>query len=225
MSEETAPQEAADGSLTASTTPTPPSTPPDTPTAPEAAKTASEEGKTAEESDGEAKSGISTMDDALKVIADLRKENARQRTSAKEAAANEARQDMAATIARALGYNPEGEEAPDPEEQVRTLTTQIEATRAEAEQAALELAIYRTASTVGANPDALLDSRSFMQTMAKVDAANADAVTEAITTAIKNNPTLKAAQAVGSTRVDHTPGGNGHAEPKSLTEALSARYQ
>lgn len=172
------------------------------------------------------KPGIATLEDALKVIADLRKENARNRTNAKENAANEARQDVAQTIAKALGLTPDPEsEAPDPAEQVQTLTAQIEETRTRAEQAALELAVYRGAGSAGANPDALLDSRSFMTTIAQIDPTDPEAVKTAITEAVQNNPNLRALQASGPNRIDHTPGGSSHAEPKSLTEALSARYQ
>lgn len=172
------------------------------------------------------KPGISTLDDALKVIADLRKENARNRTNAKETAANEARQDIAQTIAKALGLTPEAdEEQPDPAAQVQALTAQIEETRTRAEQAALELAIYRSAAGAGANPDALLDSRAFMSAIATIDPADPEAVKTAITEAAQNNPNLRALQASGPNRIDHTPGGSSHAEPKSLTEALSARYQ
>ena len=172
------------------------------------------------------KPGISTLDDALKVIADLRKENARNRTNAKENAANEARQDIAQTIAKALGLQPDdNDEQPDPAVQVQTLTAQIEETKTRAEQAALELAIYRSATGAGANPDALLDSRAFMTTIAQIDPTDPEAVKTAITEAVQNNPNLRALQASGPNRIDHTPGGSSHAEPKSLNEALSARYR
>lgn len=172
------------------------------------------------------KPGISTLDDALKVIADLRKENARNRTNAKENAANEARQDIAQTIAKALGLQPDdSDEQPDPAVQVQTLTAQIEETKTRAEQAALELAIYRSATGAGANPDALLDSRAFMTNIAQIDPTDPEAVKTAITEAVQNNPNLRALQASGPNRIDHTPGGSSHAEPKSLNEALSARYR
>lgn len=194
------------------------------PTAP--APEASQEAHKQPQDTDAGKPGIDTLDDALKVIADLRKENARNRTNAKETAANEARQDIAQTIAKALGLQPDdSDDRPDPAEQVKTLTSQIEETRTRAEQAALELAVYRGAGTAGANPDALLDSRSFMTTIAQIDPADTEAVKTAITEAVQNNPNLRALQAGGPNRIDHAPGGSSHAEPKSLTEALSARYQ
>lgn len=188
--------------------------------------TVEEAARVAQTEQSDNKPGIDNLDDALKVIADLRKENARNRTNAKETAANEARLELAQKVALALGVaQDDSEEAPDPAEQVTALTRQIEETRTQADQSRLELAIYKTASAAGANPDALLDSRSFMSKLATIDPADTEAVKSAISEATRNNPTLKATQAVTPTRIDHAPGGNSHAEPKSLTEALSARYQ
>lgn len=175
---------------------------------------------------GDGKPGIDNLEDALKVIADLRKENARSRTNAKETAANEARNDIANSIAKALGIvTDDTTETPDPAEQVTALTNQVAETKTRAEQAQLELAVYKTAGTAGANPDALLDSRSFMNTIATIDPTDIEAVKVAVTDALTANPTLKATPAVGPNRIDHTPGGSGHTEPKTLTEVLNARYQ
>ena len=170
--------------------------------------------------------GIDNLQDALKVITDLRKENARARTNAKETAANEARQDIAQTIAKALGLTPDGTEdaSPDPLEQVKALTEEVSATKARAEQATLELAIYKTSAAVGANPTLLLDSRSFMSSVADINPNDGDAVASAIKSAVEQNPSLRAVQVAGSYRTDHTPGGSTRGEPKSLEEALAAHY-
>lgn len=169
--------------------------------------------------------GIDNLQDALKVITDLRKENARARTNAKETAANEARTDIAQTIAKALGLSSDEENAsPDPQEQVKALTEEVSATKARAEQATLELAIYKTSAAVGANPSSLLDSRSFMSSVADIDPTDEQAVASAIKSAVEQNPSLRAVQAAGSYRTDHTPGGSTRGEPKSLEEALAVRY-
>lgn len=196
------------------------------PVTPQTTSEASQEAHKQSQEEQETKPGINTLDDALKVISDLRKENARARTTAKETAANEARMELAQKVATALGVTTAENEPPqDPAEQVKALTTQVAENRERAEQATRELAVYRSAQKAGANPDALLDSRSFMNTLSTIDATDPDEVTKAIKTAVTNNPTLKANQAFGPNRIDHTPGGAGHAEPKSLEEAIQARYQ
>ncbi|MFF4104299.1 hypothetical protein [Streptomyces sp. NPDC001903] len=53
--------------------------------------------------------------------------------------------------------------------------------RAEAQQTAVQLAVYRTVAAAGADPDALLGSRAFADSLADVDPADSAAVTAAIT--------------------------------------------
>jgi hypothetical protein len=70
------------------------------------------------------------------------------------------------------------------------LTEQISAKDADARAARLELAIYKAAAAKGADPNALLDSRSFMDRAQQTDPSALDAlIGEHITT----NPRLKAA--------------------------------
>lgn len=61
-----------------------------------------------------------------------------------------------------------------------------------ARQAAVQSAVYRAASTAGADPVALLDSQSAMTALAAVDPNDAAAVTAAITAAVTANPRLSA---------------------------------
>lgn len=168
-------------------------------------------------------STITNLADALKVIDDLRAENARSRTTAKQNAADEARTEIAEAIAQALGLQPDPASAPDPQTQVQELTAQVEARTQAERQATRELAIYKTAHTAGADPERLLDSRSFLQSITDIDPTNTDALTEAIRTAVTQNPTLKATQAAGPSSVDHTPGGQGQPR-QTLEQAAVALY-
>lgn len=113
----------------------------------------------------------------------LRRENASSRTNAKASAADEARKELAQTIGKALGLVTD--EPVDPAE----LTKQLTATQAQAQQAALELAIFRAAPDASA-ANALLDSRSFLAKIADLDPTNADAITAAVGEAVQNTPAL-----------------------------------
>lgn len=118
----------------------------------------------------------------------LRRENAKDRTNAKAQAAEDARKDLAQTISKALGIVEDGAET-DPAK----LTESLTASQAEAKKARVELAIFRNAAAAGGDPAALLDSSSFLKSLAAIDPADAAAVTEAIKTAVEANPRLGAA--------------------------------
>ncbi|MGO7983621.1 hypothetical protein ACC691_37900, partial [Rhizobium johnstonii] len=75
----------------------------------------------------------------------------------------------------------------------------------------------------GGNPDALLDSNTFLANVQSLDPASADfstSVAAAIKAAVASNPTLKAARAAGASTVDN-PGGTG--ETGQITEAQLAQ--
>ena len=171
---------------------------------------------------------VTTLDEALKVIADLRKENARQRTAAKERTANETRVEIARTLAEALGVS-HGEEEDGDEggevEDIQALTAQVEdITRAET-QARRELAVYRAAHSVDADPDLLLDSRSFLSRVSDIDPDNQDDIMEVVKDAVKNNPAFRAPRAGGATRADHAPGGQESTTPLNVSDAVASYYQ
>jgi hypothetical protein len=173
-------------------------------------------------------SGDNLPDDpaALKtMIAELRRENASDRTGAKQTAAEEARAEMAQQIGKALGLIKDDEPA-DPAK----LTEQLTATQAQARQAAVELAVFRAAGSYQGDPNALLDSRAFLTKVADLDPTAADfaaKVDAAIKDAVTSNPKLKTVQAAGASGADHA-GGSGEqrntGKPLPLAQAVSAHY-
>lgn len=142
----------------------------------------------------------------------LRRENASERVNAKNAAAEQARQELAQSIGKALGLVKDDEPA-DPAK----LTADLTATQQAAEQARRELAIYKAATAKGADPNALLDSRSFMERAAQADA---DALDALIGEHLTSNPRLKAAQAAPVGGADFTS--TGSAGGRTFTRAQIA---
>lgn len=137
-------------------------------------------------------------------IAKLRKENGAERTNAKTKAADDARAELTDKLAIALGIKKEGEK-PTAEQLTKELTEQ----QTTAKTAVTELAIYKAAGANGASPDALLDSRAFLASVAELDPASADfqkQVGAAIKKAVTDNPKLKAAPVAGASAVDHAGG-------------------
>lgn len=157
-------------------TPAPTPTPPATPAA-------------ADPAPSEPKSPWENPATAQAEIERLRKENAKDRTVAKAQAADDARKELANTIGKALGLVED--ETIDPAK----LTESLTASQAEAKQARVELAVFRNAATAGGDPAALLDSSSFLASLAAVDPSDSAAVSAAIATAIAANPRLGAAPA------------------------------
>ncbi|MFE5673847.1 hypothetical protein ACFQ7B_00345 [Streptomyces erythrochromogenes] len=120
-------------------------------------------------------------------LAAARNEAGKTRVTAKQQAADAARQELTAQLIGILDPSKSGQQA-TPEE----LTQQLTTAQAQARQTAVELAVYRTAAAAGGDADALLDSRTFADSLADVDPADTTAVTAAIAAAIKANPRLGA---------------------------------
>jgi len=140
-------------------------------------------------------------------IEKLRKQNGDDRILAKKTAADEARNELL----QKLGLTKEGEAIPDP----AALAQQIaDANKARADTAR-ELAIFKAASTAGADPTKLLDSNSFMTSVQGLDPTDGNAVAAAITAAVTANASLKAARAAGASTVDL---GGGSGEQGQITE-------
>lgn len=124
------------------------------------------------------------------VLADLAKErDARQALEQKVTDLQTAQQTQLDAIAKALGLKQD--EPPDPAKLAEQVTTE----QAKAREAAVQLAVYRNAATAGGDPDALLDSATFLASLAKVDPTNAEAVATAVKTAVEANPRLGTAPA------------------------------
>jgi hypothetical protein len=116
----------------------------------------------------------------------LRRENGSARTNAKAQAAEDAKKELAQTIGRALGLVED--EAIDPAKLTESLTT----AQADAKKAQVALAVFQNAGTVG-DPLALLDSTSFLTSLAGIDPNDSAAITAAIASAVAANPRLGAA--------------------------------
>ena len=116
--------------------------------------------------------------DAAKAeIEKLRRENGADRVNAKAQAAADAKKEYAQTIAKALGLV--DDDANDP----ARLTASLTQSQSEAKQARVELAVFRNATTAGADPAALLDSSSFLKSLDGIDPNDAGAVSAAIAAA------------------------------------------
>lgn len=146
---------------------------------------------------------------AQKLLGDTRAEAAKYRTGA-QTAAQKAEQALADKIAVALGQKPDASTDP------AALTAALTETQAAKRQADLQLAVYRAAGANGANPDALLDSNTFLASVKDLDPSAADFGTQvggAIKAAVAANSTLKQARAASASTTDN-PGG----EPGLITE-------
>lgn len=139
-------------------------------------------------------------EDPAAMVARLQKElkqanadAAKARTNAKKAAADEARNEIVQELGKALGLVKDDKDTPpDP----AALTAQIEKATAAHRETAVELAIYRSAGKHGADPDALTDSRTFLNSIKGLDPSEdgfAKKVSDAIKKAVESNPKLKAA--------------------------------
>jgi hypothetical protein len=127
-------------------------------------------------------------DSAKAEIERLRKENGAARTNAKAQAAEEARNELAQAIGKALGLVEN--EPVDPAK----LTAQLTAEQSYARQARMELAVFRNAGD-HADPSALLDSRTFLEKVATIDPHDSQAIQAAISEAVEANPRLGKAPA------------------------------
>lgn len=172
------------------------------------APAASTETQTATEQ-GQAQQRVEDLPDwAQKIIRDTRAEAANHRTAAKSAA-EQAEKGLTEKLATALGLK---QDAPDP----AALTQQLTAAQQASKTAAVQLAVFKAAAKQQANADALLDSNSFLGAVSSLDPAAADfptQITDAIKTAVGQNPTaFRLAQAAGASAADHA-GGSGEAGP------------
>lgn len=143
---------------------------------------------------------------AQAMIKELRRENGNHRTAKKAAedaasgAGDQAKNELVQELGKTLGLidtGDDGAKTPSAEELTQSITSEQEAHKA----TKVELAVYRSASKHQADPDALLDSRSFLAEATKLDPSSDEfgtKITEAIKSAVNQNPKLKlAGQAPG----------------------------
>ncbi|MFH9013973.1 hypothetical protein ACH4C6_21660 [Streptomyces sp. NPDC017943] len=163
-----------------------------------------------------------------KVIREAREEAGKSRTTAKANAAQEARQELAQEIGKALGLVKDDKPA-DPAELTRTITTQttrigeLESTN---RTLAVELAAYKAADKHGANPAALLDSRSFLESVKGLDPSASDFTTkldDAIKAAVDSNAQLRTGLVPRRGGGDFTGGPGTQRRPTSLHDAIAAK--
>lgn len=158
-----------------------------------------------------------------KELEKARDQAAKARVGAKEAA-EKAKKELVQDIGKALGLvQDEKDEAPDPAK----LQAEIERRTTAHRETAIELAVYRGASKYGADPDALTDSRGFLNSIKGLDPEDegfAKAVSAAIKKAVDDNPKLKSAPAAPErTSSDFNGGAGGSSEPEDIDEIRAAR--
>ncbi|MEU8195241.1 hypothetical protein AB0C10_15820 [Microbispora amethystogenes] len=124
-----------------------------------------------------------------------------------EEIAEKAKAELAQQIGKALGIVQEEAEPVDPQQVIERLTTERDQTAAERDKereltrrTLVELGVHRTSSKVGADGDALLDSRSFLRSIKDLDPNGEDfpgLLEERIKQAVEDNPKFKAASLSG----------------------------
>ncbi len=137
------------------------------------------------------------------ILADLSRErDARQAAETARTEAEQARQDMLDGIAKAMGLKPD-DTPPDPADLQRTLgERETRVTDLETEVLGLnkELAAWRVAAQQGVNAASLMDSRSFLSEIGKLDPTADNFTTfveQAVRRAVEQNPALRGTAAPG----------------------------
>ncbi|WP_060888664.1 hypothetical protein [Streptomyces scabiei] len=159
-----------------------------------------------------------------KVIREARAEAGKERTTAKENAAKEAREQLL----KELGLL-KPDETPDPAKLAAELgdkDTRIGGLEGTVRSLTVELAAYKAAPKHEANATALLDSRAFMESVAGLDPTAADFPTkldDAIKAAVEANQQLRMVPGVPRRGGGDFPGGPGTTgRPTSLGQAVAA---
>ncbi|MEU9002994.1 hypothetical protein [Streptomyces sp. NPDC048551] len=167
-----------------------------------------------------------------KELADTRKEAGKDRTAAKQAAADAAVADVTAKLAKALGIVKD--DTPADPKALADAISQKEAALTEREAALrakdVELAVWARADKQSAKAGALLDSRSFVKAISDLDPSAksfASALDDAIKAAVKDNPAFAAAPAATASGGDLSGGtgeGNARQRPTSLHAAVRSSF-
>lgn len=146
---------------------------------------------------------------AQRLIRQERSESASQRTARQQAeqAAQQQADERIRAVLKAAGYEA-NEDEDDPAKLAEAARAEREKAEADAREARVELAVYRAAPDKNADAKALLDSRSFLQSIKDLDPTDAEAVAAAVEKAVQDNPKLAVTQAATRSGADFT-GGNG----------------
>ena len=118
-------------------------------------------------------------------------------------------------LAQALGLGQQADVTPE------ELAEQLTSAQSEAAQARAELAVFRSVPD-GVDAQALLDSRAFSQTLAKVDATDPAAIAGAVTQFVEANPRFKTTPLRSPGSKDAGAGGT-HAAGFTMDDLLRGR--
>jgi hypothetical protein len=155
---------------------------------------------------------------AQKLITDVRAEAATHRTG--KTAAEQKQAELLEGIAKALGLKQD--EPVDPAKLQQTVAEKDAIVRTQR----VELAAWQAAARANANAAGLLDSRSFVEAVSKLDPDAQDFTAQldaAVTAAITANPLLKAGQAPPRGGGEFPGGPGGDSKPTSLHDAIVAK--
>lgn len=182
-----------------------------------AAKAAAQQQKPADKAGGDPKPNGEAQDVASlpkwaqDLIATTRKEAADHRTKAKQAT-----DDIVQNIGKALGLVKDENDKPT----VEQLTTSLTESQQAAKDATLKLAVH-LAATDTANTTALLDSNSFMTSLADVDPADPKAIGAKVTEFVTANPIYSKTPQAGASTADATGSGTGSTVTAEQFAAMS----
>lgn len=147
---------------------------------------------------------------AQRLIRQERSESASQRTARQQAeqAAQQQADERTRAILKAAGIDTGDSDEEDPAKLAEAARAEREKAEADAREARVELAVYRAAPGKNADAAALLDSRTFLQSLKDLDPTDSAAVEAAVEKAVQDNPKLAVTQAATRSGADFT-GGNG----------------
>lgn len=130
---------------------------------------------------------------AQDLIKETRAEAARNRVEGKNAAADEARKQLVQDLGKALGLVNDEAPTEDPltPEQLQEM---LSGERISTRMARTELAVFKAATGGKFNAPALLDSRSFLDSVKDLDPSDSEAMNAAIAAAVEANPWLVSGQ-------------------------------
>lgn len=162
-----------------------------------------------------------SKEELLEEVRLLRRENAKDRTSAKEKAAQDAQQELIDKLAGALGFKQDGDEAPSVDDLTAQLQQEQEARRSQS----IEFEAWRQAADIGVDANALLNLRSFHEAVAQLD-PNSDTFKADVKAAIenekKNSSFIAKAPSRSSNPLNQHKGSDGEGTGSKSPEELAA---